>query len=98
MSIVSARHREEGQMTDPKLSPVFDKLAQIVSGGCTCGTKTPELEHHVERCHYRLASEVLILLCYERRQKLPFCEKHQRWPCKECGTAHFPGCQCFYCR
>jgi hypothetical protein len=22
------------------------------------------------------------------------CEKHKRFPCKECGTVHFEGCRC----
>lgn len=36
-----------------------EKLSKIMVGGCTCGTKTPELQHHAERCHFRLAGEAL---------------------------------------
>ena len=28
----------------------------------------------------------------------PFCAKHRRWPCAECGTSHYDGCQCSVCR
>jgi hypothetical protein len=48
-------------MTDEKVREAIraagDKLLQIEVGGCTCLTKTPELEHHDARCHYRLAAE-----------------------------------------
>lgn len=26
------------------------------------------------------------------------CEAHGLFPCRECGTKHFPGCQCSFCR
>lgn len=29
--------------------------------------------------------------------EVPFCIKHQRWPCHECGTCHFEGCECPFC-
>ncbi len=38
------------------------KLTRIQVGGCTCMTKTPVLQHHDEGCHYRLASEIAVLL------------------------------------
>lgn len=38
------------------------RLARLQVGGCTCMTKTPELKYHDERCTYRLASEIAILL------------------------------------
>ena len=28
----------------------------------------------------------------------PFCAKHRRWPCRECGTKHYDGCECSVCR
>lgn len=35
------------------------KLLQIVSGCCTCNTKSPTLEFHTESCAFRLAPEAL---------------------------------------
>lgn len=26
------------------------------------------------------------------------CEDHKRWPCPDCGTKHFEGCECGFCR
>jgi hypothetical protein len=26
------------------------------------------------------------------------CKPHRRFPCKICGTQHFEGCQCAFCR
>ena len=26
------------------------------------------------------------------------CEPHGRFPCRDCGTVHFEGCQCVFCR
>src|SRR6188768_3289822 len=28
---------------------------------------------------------------------VPFCKAHGRWPCMDCGTKHFEGCECPYC-
>ena len=28
----------------------------------------------------------------------PLCQPHKKWPCRECGTKHFEGCQCAFCR
>ena len=28
----------------------------------------------------------------------PFCAKHRRWPCRECGTKHYDDCGCSVCR
>lgn len=28
---------------------------------------------------------------------LPMCTAHGCWPCRECGTSHFAGCQCDFC-
>jgi hypothetical protein len=36
-----------------------DRLSKILVGGCTCDTKSVELQEHAERCHFRLASEAL---------------------------------------
>lgn len=41
---------------------VFDKLQQLQVGGCTCLTKTPELQFHAPGCRYRLAREIGLLL------------------------------------
>lgn len=47
------------------------KLTRIQVGGCTCDTKTPELKHHSERCHFRLASEASALLSVAHGVDLP---------------------------
>lgn len=41
---------------------VRTRLIQIQVGGCTCDTKTPEIECHDKRCHYRLSEEIMQLL------------------------------------
>lgn len=28
---------------------------------------------------------------------VPFCREHRTWPCRYCGTSHFPGCDCPVC-
>lgn len=37
-------------------------LLLIAVGGCTCETKTAEVQHHKERCHYRVACEAMPLV------------------------------------
>jgi hypothetical protein len=44
--------------SDDLRAQIFNKLGQIAVAGCNCNTKTPDLEHHSERCHYRLAEEI----------------------------------------
>lgn len=44
------------------IEKIHAKLTNIMIGGCTCSTKSPELKHHKEGCHYRLASEIGELL------------------------------------
>jgi len=39
-----------------------DKLLEYSIGGCTCGTKSNELEHHGEKCLYRAAMTAAALL------------------------------------
>lgn len=29
--------------------------------------------------------------------EVPFCIAHDRWPCGDCGTKHYEGCECPYC-
>ena len=26
------------------------------------------------------------------------CEPHGKWPCRKCGTKHYPDCQCSFCK
>jgi rubrerythrin len=28
---------------------------------------------------------------------LHVCDKHKKWPCRECGTKHYPECKCAFC-
>lgn len=37
-------------------------LTRLAVGGCTCMTKTPELQYHAEDCTYRLATEIALAL------------------------------------
>lgn len=39
-----------------------DKLMMLLSSSCNCMTKSPEIEHHHERCPYRLVTEVIELI------------------------------------
>jgi hypothetical protein len=34
---------------------------------------------------------------FYRKDDTTYCIAHQKWPCKECGTSHYPGCQCPVC-
>ena len=69
--------------TIPSTSPtsladeLFSKLTQIQVGGCTCGTKTPVIKYHAERCHYRLASEIELLELDLASAKV-LVERHQK--------------------
>ena len=60
-------------MTSPTPSPISDQaagepvaytlrhrmlLTKLQVGGCTCLTKTPEIQWHAEDCQYRLATEI----------------------------------------
>lgn len=29
--------------------------------------------------------------------EVPMCRAHNRWPCIDCGSKHFEGCECPYC-
>lgn len=31
------------------------------------------------------------------KPKYDYCEKHRKWPCAECGTSHYEGCDCPIC-
>jgi rubrerythrin len=31
------------------------------------------------------------------QMSIPYCATHKVWPCAECGTSHFPGCDCGIC-
>jgi hypothetical protein len=33
----------------------------------------------------------------EGEAKYDYCAKHRRWPCAECGTSHYAGCDCPIC-
>ena len=44
------------------MDQIYSKLVRLQVGGCTCGTKTPDIQFHHERCTYRLASEIAVLL------------------------------------
>lgn len=48
---------------------VRSNLCKLQAGGCTCGTKTPELQYHNECCVYRIASEIYLLLEAEENDK-----------------------------
>ncbi len=52
----------EGSSAVPSLAAMTEKLTSIQIGGCTCNTKRPDIEYHDARCHYRLASEIEVLL------------------------------------
>jgi hypothetical protein len=41
---------------------VQERLTKLQVGGCTCDTKTPELKYHADRCVYRLAAEIQMIL------------------------------------
>lgn len=41
---------------------IRDRLLNIIIAGCTCSTKTPNLECHKDNCHYRNAEEIWSLL------------------------------------
>jgi len=28
----------------------------------------------------------------------PMCKAHRVWPCRKCGTKHYEGCQCSFCK
>ena len=45
-----------------QMEAVQQRLTKIMVAGCTCLTKTPELQFHSDRCHYRLAAEVSMML------------------------------------
>lgn len=44
---------------------ISKRLTMLMVGGCTCQTKTPELQYHDERCTYRLAAELSDLIQIE---------------------------------
>ena len=45
------------------INPEIQKrLINLQVGGCTCMTKTPDIQYHNERCTYRLATEIERLL------------------------------------
>ena len=48
--------------TKPSDAEIHKKLDMLEVGGCTCQCKSPEIQYHAERCHYRLASEIRSLL------------------------------------
>jgi len=40
------------------MSDVSLQLSKLITGSCTCDTKTPELKWHETWCRYRVAQEV----------------------------------------
>ena len=40
----------------------YSRLAMAQVASCTCETKTPEIRHHDEMCHFRLFSEAYAAL------------------------------------
>lgn len=54
-------HQMDGSPNE-QMEAVQHKLTKIMTAGCTCMTKTPELQYHSERCHFRLAAEASLLL------------------------------------
>jgi hypothetical protein len=56
--IALAQPAAEPLAQDDLRAQIFNKLGQISVAGCNCSTKTPDIEHHAERCHYRLAEEI----------------------------------------
>lgn len=39
------------------VTDITEKLLYAMISSCTCGTRTPEVEHHAENCLYRLLNE-----------------------------------------
>lgn len=53
---------DEEVTVDSDLFKIHQKLGRIMVAGCTCMTKTPDIQYHKELCHYRLAQEISNLL------------------------------------
>lgn len=49
-------------MTKELWGAARSKIISIMIGGCNCDTKTNEVKYHKERCPYRLAAELDILI------------------------------------
>jgi hypothetical protein len=50
------------RIADDLSDKIREKLMRLQLGGCTCGTKTPNIEHHDENCVYRIAAEIGLML------------------------------------
>lgn len=55
--IVEGKGMTEGQIKGLKL--VHYTLFELSLGSCTCQTKTPEAEHHDEKCRYRKINQAM---------------------------------------
>lgn len=44
-------------LDEPAIREFGNRLFAALLGGCTCMTKSPDMEHHDPTCHYRLFIE-----------------------------------------
>lgn len=53
-------------LTDEQIREIAEKLQVHLTGmlvaSCNCDTKTPDVEHHEKRCHYRKTSEAVEII------------------------------------
>lgn len=54
------QHFDQAMANGAEAARLRGALMKIAVGGCTCETKTPNLEWHDERCHYRIAEQAII--------------------------------------
>ena len=54
---IDALESRLAQVAEP-LTAASIRLTDLIVGGCSCGTKTPELTYHAKRCQYRVAVEI----------------------------------------
>ena len=46
-------------VTNDPIAPLLDRLFEAQVAGCSCMTKTPDIQYHSATCHYRLHEEAL---------------------------------------
>ena len=61
--VAGASVRSGAPVTDPTptdlAAPLNERLLRASIGGCTCRTKSPDIQWHDPLCHYRLFCEAL---------------------------------------
>lgn len=69
-------------MTEPQtadlVAPLIDRLLEAGVGGCSCDTKTHELQYHNPTCHFRLHEEARAEI-----ERLSFRAPYE---CRRCGS------------